>query len=61
MKEEIIITRREASQRLHIGLNVLDAQIRREYDPLPTIRVGRRVLIPVDMLKEWVNRQVKTA
>ena len=56
--ERLTITRNEAKSVVGVGLNQLDALMRRADDPLPFLRVGKRVLIPVDQLKEWLARQV---
>lgn len=56
--DKLTMTRKEGAKMFGVGLNQFDALMRRENDPLPFIRVGKRVLIPVDQFKEWIDRQV---
>ena len=51
-------TRAWVSETMGVGLITVDALIRRQEDPLPHIRVGRRVLIPVREFDDWLHRQV---
>ena len=55
----LVISREEGRKALNVGMNSFDALIRRQNDPLPSIRVGRRVLIPVKEFEEWMERQTK--
>lgn len=56
--EQLTMTRKESAHALGVGLNHFDALLRRAVDPVPSIRVGRRVLIPVQEFKVWISRQV---
>ena len=60
----LLYTRSNASIALQISLPVLDFFLNREEHPIPSIRMGageerRKVLIPVDGLKEWINEEVE--
>ncbi len=57
--EKLTMTRKEAAASIGVGLNLLDRFIKRKDDPLPSFAVGKRVLIPIDQLKEWIARQAK--
>lgn len=37
-----------------IGLVTLDKLLRREENPIPSLRVGRKILIPCDQFEAWV-------
>ena len=54
---KVTITRKEGAESMGIGVIAFDSLLRRQDDPLPSIRVGRRVLIPVKEFEEWLSRQ----
>jgi hypothetical protein len=37
-----------------IGLVTLDKLLRREVNPIPSLRVGHKILIPCDQFEAWV-------
>lgn len=51
------LTRSEAADRLNVSLPILDAWLRREEDPLPCFRAGRKVLIPTEGLSRWIEEE----
>lgn len=51
------LTRSEAAERLNVSLPVLDAWLRREANPLPCFRAGRKVLIPTEGLSRWIEEE----
>lgn len=53
--ERLVYTRKEASNVLGVGLVTLDALLRREKDPLPHVKVGSRILIPINALETWIT------
>ncbi len=52
------LTRKETATSLGIGLVALDMLLRRRDDPLPSVRVGRRVIVPIKEFELWLSRQV---
>lgn len=58
--EKLTYTRKEAAASFGVGLNQFDALLRKAEDPAPSIRVGKRVLIPVKEFREWIGRQIGT-
>lgn len=57
--DKLTYTRKEGAKTFGVGLNQFDALLRRAVDPVPSIRVGKRVLIPVQEFKQWISRQVE--
>ena len=47
----------EAADALQVSLPTLDAWIRRAENPLPSIRAGKKILIPVEGLSVWVREE----
>ena len=48
--EKIAYTRKQAAAALQVGLPILDRWMYRDERPIPHIRQGRRILIPVAAL-----------
>lgn len=46
----------ELAEKLGVGMSKARELTRRP--DFPAIRLGRRVIIPVDRLRDWLNRQV---
>ena len=44
-----------------VSAPVVSAWLARNNDPLPCLREGRRILIPVKEAQEWVSRQLVKA
>lgn len=53
--EKTIISVRELAERMGISLPMAYDLTRRE--DFPSLRVGARILIPVDAFKEWLARE----
>lgn len=53
--EKLVLSRPEAAEILGVSLPTLDKFSHRA--DFPWIRVGRRVLIPVDALREWLAKE----
>ena len=53
-----VFTRREAAHDMRISLPTLDGYIHRPEYPLPHFYAGRRILIPVADLKQWLSDEV---
>ena len=58
MDDRMTMTKKEGAKNLGIGLTNFDRLLRRAVDPIPSLRVGRRVLIPCEEFKAWLSRQV---
>lgn len=55
--EKLVLDRKTAAEALDISLPTLDSYISRKYNPIPVIRVGRHIKIPVDTLREWLRKE----
>lgn len=53
--ERLALNRREAAAALGVSLPVFDKLSFR--DDFPVVRIGRRVLVPIDGLREWLKRE----
>lgn len=51
------LTRIEAADNMNVSLPILDAWLRREANPLPCFRAGRKILIPTDGLSRWIEEE----
>lgn len=49
---------REAARFLGISLRTLFTWTNRKEDAIPHLRIGSRVLYPLELLREWILRQV---
>lgn len=52
--ESLNYVRKSCSQALGISLPMLDALLNRAENPIPHLRVGRKVLIPRAALEQWL-------
>lgn len=52
--EKLNYTRKEAAEVGCISLPTLDAFLNRENNPIPHLRIGRKVLIPVEGFRGWL-------
>ena len=52
-------TREQAAKYLHISLPLLDAFLHRGLNPIPSIRAGRRYIIPRTGLDDWIATEAK--
>ena len=59
MENDRILTRQQAADYLNVGLTLLDRIIHRRDNPIPHIRVGKRVVIPRDALEAWISAEVE--
>lgn len=55
--EKLALTREEAAEQCSVSLPVLDAYLKRSNNPMPCFRAGRRVLIPREALKKWLEEE----
>jgi len=57
--DRLLISVREAANRLGIGRDATYGLVRD--GKLPSIRVGRRVLVPARLLASWVDRETQSS
>lgn len=50
-------TREQAAKYLNISLPILDGFLHRHANPLPSIRAGRKYVIPRAGLEEWLTAE----
>lgn len=55
--EKLTLTRKEAAEQCNVSLPTLDAYLQRRENPMPCIRAGRKVIIPLEPLKEWLEKE----
>lgn len=51
----LLYSKKESARMLSIGLRTLDSLVER--GELRTVHIGRRVLIPLESLQEFIDRQ----
>ena len=49
----------EAAQVLGVSLPTVYALIHRQQEPLPSFRVGKKLLVPKAQLWDWIDRSVQ--
>lgn len=59
--EPIALTIDEAAESLRLGREAIEDLLRRETDPIPSFRYGRRVVIPRRELLDWATAQTQGA
>lgn len=47
-------TRHEAGAVIGVSMTTLDALLKRKENPIPSVRIGRKVLIPIEKLHMWI-------
>lgn len=57
--EQTNLTRMEGAKFLRIGLSSFDRLLKRKNDPIPCLRVGHKIIIPMDALSAWIARQTE--
>lgn len=57
--EKTIANREWIREELCVSMTLVDRLLKRKNDPIPSIRVGRRVLIPIDSFQKWLARQTE--
>lgn len=55
--DRLTICATELPEVLGIGRNTAYELVKR--DDFPSIRIGRRIVIPVDALREWLKKEAK--
>lgn len=56
----LLLPARDAARALGISPRLLWTYSR-GLDPIPTVRIGRRVLYPLDGLRKWVRKHARPA
>lgn len=51
-QEKLVLTVEEAAERLHIGRGLAYEMVREGV--IPAVRLGRRIVVPVEALKRWL-------
>jgi excisionase family DNA binding protein len=55
--QRLALTPAEAAEAIDVSLPTVYQLIKREVDPLPSFRLGRKIVIPTSSLVEWLERQ----
>ena len=53
-----MMTRQEAAQFLSVGVTTLDKAMKRKENPLPYMRMGKRILISKEELEKWILTEI---
>ena len=54
-----LLTVRQAATRLQLGINCVYSLTKAEYNPIPTVTIGRSIRIPVAALERWLEAQTR--
>jgi len=57
--DKLTATPKEAAAMLQLSMPTIYSLIHRQQDPLPTIQVGRKLIIPLAQLETWLDRQAQ--
>ena len=57
--EKMVMTRADVKAVLGLSMAHVDKLIKRKIDPVPSIHVGRRIIIPIDSFQKWLARQTE--
>lgn len=52
-----LLTVKQTAARLQLGINCVYSLTKAEYNPLPTVVIGRSIRIPVAALERWLEAQ----
>ena len=55
--QRLALTPAEAAEAIDVSLPTVYQLIKRETDPLPSFRIGRKILVPVISLQRWLEAQ----
>lgn len=59
MMDKLALNRKEAAAAGGISLPTLDAYLKRVDNPIPHFRAGRKVLIPAEGLRRWIEEEAQ--
>ena len=54
-----LLTVKQTAERLQLGINCVYGLTKAEYDPIPTVTIGRSIRIPVAALERWLEAQTR--
>ena len=54
-----LLTVKQAAKRLQLGINCVYGLTKAEYNPIPTVIIGRSIRIPVAALERWLEAQTR--
>lgn len=54
---KLVLMPKEAASLLSVSMPTMYALLHRQDDPVPSIQVGRKILIPMSQLEAWLDRQ----
>ncbi len=54
-----LLTVKQTAQRLQLGINCVYGLTKAEYNPLPTVVIGRSIRIPVAALERWLEARTR--
>ena len=60
-EKKLFITRKDAAEQIGVSLPTLDELLRREVHPIPSVRIGRRVFVMSDDLRQWAAEEKERA
>ena len=49
----------QAAKIVGVSVNTFETMLKRKENPVPSIRVGRRTIVPSELLKEWLRDEAK--
>lgn len=56
-EKQLFITRKDAAEQIGVSLPTFDELLRREVHPIPSVRIGRRVFVMPDDLRQWAEEE----
>lgn len=55
--KRLFMTRKDAAEQIGVSLPTFDELLRREVHPIPSVRIGRRVFVMPDDLRQWAEEE----
>ena len=49
----------QAAKKMGVSVNTFETLLKRNDNPIPSIKVGRRTIIPSELLNEWLRDEAK--
>lgn len=59
IRQRLALTPAEAAEAIDVSMPTVYALLKRTVDPLPSFRLGRKIIVPVLSLEEWLERQTE--